>query len=57
MPLGTSARRRPALGVLSMALALAAAAFIGSSMGYVWGFFSSDDESEQQKANVAAPER
>lgn len=55
MPLGTSARRRPALGVISIALALAAAAFIGSSMGYVWGFFSGDDDGEVQQANVAAP--
>ncbi len=57
MGIGTTTRRRPALGVISMALALGAAAFVGSSMGYIWGLFSSGDEEEtqQHQANVAAP--
>ncbi len=56
MGIGTTTRRRPALGIISMALALGVAAFVGSSMGYIWGLFSSGDEEEvQQQANVAAP--
>ena len=55
MPLGTAPRRRSALGVISMALALAAAAFVGSSMGYVWSFLTNSDDDQTHKANVAAP--
>ena len=39
MGIGTTTRRRPALGIISMALALGVAAFVGSSMGYIWGLF------------------
>jgi|GEM_PF-1575092 len=55
MGLGNPVRRRSAVGLISMALALAAAAFVGSSMGFIWGLFTSEEEDAAQKANVAEP--